>query len=88
MIKTTLSLILVPILVYGFFFGDTPEPIVTSAPPPAPTQGRFEQYPPYAKQFLLKQLKTPLQTGENLMVRVRYESDSILPLKLNIYITN
>jgi hypothetical protein len=45
----------------------------------------MSQYPPYAAQYWVKLLKEPLPDGRNIIFKVRYETDFILPAELDLY---
>lgn len=57
------------------------------SPPPPISQTVFEQYPPYAIQYWVQKLKTPTGRGENIIFKVKYESDYQLPEFIDIYNT-
>jgi len=73
--KLVLSIALVPILVGGVFLGGAEETMNVAAITMTAPQQQFEQYPPYVKRYWVEKLKTPLETGENLIFTVLYESD-------------
>jgi hypothetical protein len=52
---------------------------------PAPTQIAFEQNPPYPVKFWVQKLATSTSRGENLIFKVKYESDSRLPSFIDLY---
>ncbi|MNK09025.1 hypothetical protein D3C87_269730 [compost metagenome] len=45
----------------------------------------FEQTPPYPVKYWVQKLATPTSRGENLIFRVKYESDSKLPMSIDLY---
>jgi hypothetical protein len=57
--------------------------IVTSSAPPA--QIAFEQDPPFPVQYWIQKLATPTTSGENLIFKVKYDSDANLPLFIDLY---
>lgn len=51
-------------------------------------QDTFEQQPPIPEAFYVQQLSTPLNNGDNMIVRVKYYVDSALTNKIDIYDSN
>jgi hypothetical protein len=46
---------------------------------------RLEQRPPLVKQVKVQKLITPLENGNNMILRIKYYEDPTIPKKLNIY---
>lgn len=59
------------------------KPLVTSVPPPL--QAGYEQNPPYPVKFWIQKLSTAGRNGENLIFKVKYESDGALPATIDLY---
>jgi len=53
--------------------------------PMPPAQSAFVQNPPYPIGFWIKKLKSPGPRGENMIFKVKYESDAALPPKIDYY---
>lgn len=54
-------------------------------PSPPPMPHPYEQEPPYAEYFKVKKLVTPLGTGENLLMKVKFYDEFTTPSTLDIY---
>ncbi len=48
-------------------------------------QGAYEQEPPIAKNFFVQKLDSATSDGSNMILRVEYYVDSLLPASLDIY---
>lgn len=54
-------------------------------PYPNFSQRFMEQHPPYPVKYWVQKLATPTANGENLIFKVKYESDSRLPTSIDLY---
>jgi len=62
--------------------------IQMAAPEPEVTydQSAFERFPPVPTQFWVQKLVTPLSDSSNMIIRIKYVSDTVLPSSITMYI--
>lgn len=62
-----------------------PEPPAPPAPPPPSNPATYRQQPPFIERVWIKQLATPLGTGENMLLKVKFFDVFDPPSTLDVY---